>query len=57
VSVSISKPRHFQRKWPRQKLDKIKHKVGHYVEYILEFDQETFPEEDKNKDTKIQKYK
>ena len=32
-----------------QKGDKIKPTVGHYVEYILEFDQKTFPEEDKTK--------
>ena len=33
--------------------DKIKPSVWHYVEYILEFYQETFPEEDKNKDCAI----
>ena len=36
-----------------QKGDKIKHTVGHYVEYILEFDEETFAAEYKNKDCAI----
>ena len=36
-----------------KKGDKIQPTVGQYVEYILEFDQETFPEEDKKIDCAI----